>query len=361
MHDQFGPEYIVKVYNPKLQTLGYLVIDNTNLGPGKGGIRMTPTVTEEEVFYLARAMTFKNALADLPFGGAKAGIVFNPKNESLEKKKKIIQWFAQTLKPFLVKYYIAGPDINTTEKEMKWFVDAVKNQQAATGKPKQLGGLPHELGSTGFGVAQAVKLALNFKGINPKEATAAIEGFGNVGIFTFKFLNELGVRVIALADSKGAIFSRRGLDFQNIIKTKKLTGSVVNCRDAERISPSGIFEIEADVLIPAALPDVINENNFNKVRAKIIVEAANIPIKEEIELKLHKKGILVIPDIVANSGGVISSYAEHKGLKEKQMFKLVEEKINKSVSEILDKLKEGKYPRQTAIELASQKILKAER
>src|SRR3989338_9641566 len=185
--DPLGPEYIIKVYNPDKDIWGYCVIDNTRRGPGKGGIRMTPSVTEEEVARLARAMTLKNSLADIPFGGAKSGIACDPKRMTPKEKKEVIQWFARALKPVLISKYIAGPDVNTTEKEMQHFVEAARNRKAATGKPAKLKGLPHELGSTGYGVAIAAREALDYKGIDINGARIAIEGFGNVGTFAFKF------------------------------------------------------------------------------------------------------------------------------------------------------------------------------
>ncbi|MEK7650524.1 MAG: Glu/Leu/Phe/Val dehydrogenase [Patescibacteria group bacterium] len=352
---------IIKVYNKKFETWAYLVIDSLKLGPGKGGIRMTPSVTEEEVSRLARAMTLKNALANIPFGGAKSGITFDPKIHTSKEKKEIVEWFAQELKPLLVHSYIAGPDINMTEKEMQWFVEAVKNNRAATGKPKKLGGLPHELGSTGYGVAQAAKLALEFKKIPIKQASIAIEGYGNVGVFAHQFLQEMGAKVVAVSDSRGAIYLETGLDYKKLVKIKKQTGSVVNYanldKNSRKLSNSAIFTLPVSVLIPAALPDVINAKNIDEVKAKIIVEGANIPMREEFEKILHQRGVLIIPDIIANAGGVISSYAEHKNFTAEKMFKLVAEKISASTRALLRALaKSKKTPREIAWQLAEKKL-----
>ena len=226
-NDKFGPEYIIKVYDPKIGMEGFLVIDNTALGAGKGGIRMTHNVTVEEVGRLARTMTWKNALADIPFGGAKAGIVWVGGGDAL--KKKFVQSFARAIQPFIPKKYIAGPDVNTGEKEMQWFVEATGDWHSATGKPSGLCmkifgkkgekcGIPHEFGSTGFGVAQTTVVAALLKGINIKGATVAIHGFGNVGTFTYKFLREMGAKVVALADKDTSIYSKEGLDHKLINK-----------------------------------------------------------------------------------------------------------------------------------------------
>src|SRR3989344_2055387 len=167
-YDEFGPEKIFEVYNPRVNMHGIVVIDNLSLGVSKGGIRMTPTVTVDEVANLARTMTWKNALADLPFGGAKAAIIADDKLISKEKKKELIQEFAKAIKPLCPSLYIAGPDMNTSEVEMEWFAKANGNKKSCTGKPKSLGGIPHELGSTGFGVAHSTLIAAKYKSLNIK-------------------------------------------------------------------------------------------------------------------------------------------------------------------------------------------------
>lgn len=367
--DELGPAYIIQTYDSKLKFRGILVLDNLNLGLGKGGIRMTSDVNVLEVFRLARAMTFKNALAGLPFGGAKAGIVLDGKKISLEKKKAVIMSFSRSLKPFVPKYYIAGPDMNTSEREMQWFSEANGSWRASTGKPanycmtvfgkgEKKCGIPHEFGSTGFGVVQAVKAAAEFANINLKNATCAIAGFGNVGVFAFKYLNELGAKVVAASDSKGAVFRPEGLDYNRAMRVKKNKKSIVDYPSGKNISGNKIYELEVDILIPAAGPDVINQKNYQKVKAKIIAEGANIPIPEKYEEILYKKGIVIIPDIIANAGGVISSYAEYRGYNPQKMFQTVQKKIVKNVREILlSSKKQRKSPRKVAIEIAKRRIL----
>jgi glutamate dehydrogenase/leucine dehydrogenase len=352
------PELTLKVYNPKLGVWGFVVVDNTKLGPGKGGIRMTASVTEEEVFHLARTMTYKNALANIPFGGAKAGIVYDPKRaKTPADKKKIIEWFGRAIKPLVPQLYIAGPDINTGEKEMGWLVGALGTKKGATGKPKRLGGLPHELGSTGLGVAEAAKIALEALKLPLAESAVAIEGFGNVGTFAAKFLTEAGAKIVAVSDSKGTVYEPNGLDYKKLMKVKKQTGSVVNYPSGQKLPGTAIFELPVTVLIPAALPDVINEHNQAKVKAKIIVEGANLPVSEAVEEKLHYRKILVIPDIIANAGGVISSYAEYKGFTADKMFSLVREKVSNNVREVIaGSQKTGLPLRQVALNLAKKKL-----
>ena len=353
--DKFGPEYIVKVYDPKIGMEGFLIIDNTVLGPGKGGLRMTPDVSEEEVFRLARVMTWKNALAGIPFGGAKAGIKWFGGSSQL--KKQYIQSFARAIKLFTPQKYITAPDVNTGEKEMQWFIDATGNRRSATGKPIKKGGLPHELGSTGFGVAEAAKIASELKNINIKETTIAIEGFGNVGKFAFKFLNKMGARIVAVGDTGGIIYNKKGLREQKLLKLKSQRKSVKEYSDGQGFPRSKIFNLPVDILILASVTDIINESNKNKIKAKIIVEGANIPMKENIENELFKKGILIVPDMIANAGGVISSYAEYQGYSTKKMFEMIERKINKVTKLVLEEsLKSNKNPREVALKIAKAKI-----
>lgn len=371
VRDELGPEYIVKIYDPKLKYQGILVLDNLSLGVGKGGIRITPDLTVEEVWRLARAMTFKNALFNLPFGGAKAGIILDPKKISLTKKKKIIESFARKLKPFCPRYYIAGPDVNTGEKEMEWFTKTIGDWQAATGKPANVCvklfsdrwercGIPHEFGSTGFGVAQAAKVAIDFLGQDIKKLTVAIAGFGNVGFFTFKFLQEMEAKIVAVSDVEGAIFNQEGLDYNKLMKLKTQGKSVINYSPAKKIFREAIYELPIDVLIPAATSDVIGEKNYKQVKAKIIVEGANIPIKEEYEEKLRQKGVLIVPDVVANAGGVISSFVEYKGYHPKQMFEIVKKKLIKITKLVLKESRNKKLlPRIIAREIAEKRIRKA--
>lgn len=364
--DSIGPEKILEVYDPSTGMRGFTVIDNTALGPAKGGIRMTPTVNIKEVFRLARAMTLKNSLAGLPFGGGKSGIVYN-KDVDLIKKDIFIKSFARSLKNLVPSEYIAGPDINTTEKDMETFVKAHGNFNSATGKPldfckiingKKVCGLPHELGSTGIGVSYATQVALKHAQIPVNGAKIAIEGFGNVGSFTFKNLEEAGARIVAVSDSKGCLYNEDGLSFKEIEKIKSIKGTVTAGKG--RILPGHkLFELPVDVLIPGALPDVITRQNMNSIQSKIIVEAANIPIPLEVEEELSKR-ILIIPDFVANAGGVISSYVEYIGKDQKYMYKTVKDKITKNTQLVLDSAKKLSIsPRDAANNLAKERVKKA--
>ncbi len=370
--DEFGPEMIVEVHSPNIGLKGILVVDSTALGPGKGGIRMISTVDVEEVFRLARTMTWKTALAELPFGGAKSGIIALPEDiKNRERKKVLIQSFAKALKQLSPKKYIAAPDVNTSEEEMQWYAEANGDWKSCTGKPAtycmiafgrsgQKCGIPHEFGSTGFGVAHATAVAAEHARLSLNGATVAIEGFGNVGSFAFDYLSQMGTKIVAVSDSKGVIYNKDGLNFDRLSSVKEKTGSVINYKPGQVLPNRNIFELPVDILVPAALPDVINKENVNKVKAKIVVEAANIPATPEIEEILHKRGILVVPDFVANAGGVISSYAEYRGYNPKKMFDLVERKVKRNEKIVLGRAKnENIKPRDAALEIAKERIREA--
>lgn len=355
--DEFGPEKILEVYNPRVGMRGFVVIDNTALGPGKGGIRMTPTVTPVEVYRLARAMTWKNALAELPFGGAKSGIIADDKQISPKEKEEIIKAFAEALKVVSPDQYVAAPDMNMGEREMKIYVEANGSNKSATGKPKNMGGLPHELGSTGFGVYHATVVAAEHIGLDLKKSTVAIEGFGNVGNFAAKFLSEHGCKLIAVSDSRGTIYNKDGLEYKKLNKVKAKERTVIKYGKGKVLASHDILKIDADVLITAAIPDLIKAGDVDDVKAKLIVEGSNIPMTAEVEKLFHKKGVLVIPDFVANAGGVISSYAEYIGKDEKYMFDLVKKKIIKNVKTVLEHGdKWGNTPRDSGLEIAQKKV-----
>ena len=356
--DKIGPYKVITVYDKKTGMKGFLVLDNLKRGKGKGGIRMTPSVTVEEVFRLARTMTFKTAMADLPFGGAKSGIVASVDVLKDKKKKEAyVAAFAKKIKKYCPSEYIAAPDINTAEHEMEVFAKANGSLKSCTGKPSKLGGLPHELGSTGYGVAKSTMIALKHLKLNPKQTTFAVEGFGNVGWFAAKDLYENGLKLVAVSDSKGVLYNKDGINFEKLAKVKKDTGSVVNYKPGRVLPNQDIVKLDVDALITAAVPDLINDGNYKDVKAKLIVEGSNIPMKYDVEEKLHKKGVLIVPDFVANAGGVISSYVEYKGGTKQQMFKLVEQKINKNTELTLKRSEKDKIsPRKAAMKIAMERI-----
>jgi glutamate dehydrogenase (NAD(P)+) len=366
--DEWGPEKILQVYDPKTGMRGVLVIDNTTLGPGKGGIRMMPTVTTEEVFRLARTMTWKCALAKIPFGGAKSGLIADPKQITEEKKLEIIRAFSRALKRVCPSLYVAAPDINIGEKEMAAFAQENGSMKSATGKPAHLCvkpgvkcGIPHEYGSTALGVVQAAFTAANYvDDLDLDNASAAVEGFGNVGSFVVEYLTQIDVKVVAVSDSKGCIYNPDGIDYEKLLDVKTETGSVINYRSGKILENRELFELPVDILVPAALPDVITEENVERVKAKLLVEAANLPVRPRIEKALASRGVFVVPDILANSGGVISSYAEYRGYNPKRMLELVQRKIRRTTVKVIETaLNNDVGLRDAAMNIAKERVLNA--
>lgn len=355
--DEFGPDKIIEVYHPKTGMRGVVVIDNTALGPGKGGIRMTPTVSVDEVSKLARAMTWKCAMADLPFGGAKSGIIADSKKLSSQQKKDIIIAFSEAIKPVCPLHYVAAPDMYMAEEEMRIFVEANGSKKSATGKPKDMGGIPHELGSTGFGVYQAALVAANYLDMDIRKATFAVEGFGNVGMIAAKYLTEEGAKMVGASDSRGCLYNKNGIDYTKLAEIKEKEGSVISYKPGEVLPNKDIIKLNVDILIPAAVPNLIIASDINNIKAKLIVEGSNIPIAPAVEELLHKKDVLIIPDIVANAGGVISSYVEYIDGTPKQMFEMVRKKIKNNVQLVLkDAESNGHSPRDVAMLIAKKRV-----
>jgi glutamate dehydrogenase (NAD(P)+) len=355
--DDYGPEKVLEVENLEVGMKGFTVIDNTSRGPGKGGIRMTPSVSVDEVARLARAMTWKNAVADLPFGGAKSGIVADDRKIPADKKKAIVEAFSKAIKPVCPSRYVAAPDMNMAETEMRWFAEANGSMKACTGKPKDMGGLPHELGSTGIGVFHSTKVAMEHIGLFMDGTTFAVEGFGNVGWFVAKHMTEAGAKLVAVSDSKGVVYNKGGIDFDKLAEVKKNDGTVTKYKPGEVKPGKDILKIKADILITAAIPDLVKSKDVKHMDFKIISQGSNIPMSHGTESLFHKKGVLVIPDFVANAGGVISSYVEYTGGGQDEMFKLVEEKLTENTKIVLDRSKkENKDPRTAALEIAKERI-----
>ncbi|MCW1300855.1 MAG: Glu/Leu/Phe/Val dehydrogenase [Candidatus Nanoarchaeia archaeon] len=356
--DDIGPELTAQFYDRETKTIAFLCIDNTVFGPGKGGIRATPNVTLEEISKLARIMTWKCALHELPFGGAKMGIVFDPKSHPKEFREKVFRNFGKLLRGIAPTKYIGAPDMNTGALEMKWFIEGNGSPRACTGKPLELNGIPHELGVAGFGVFKAVVKALEFFNYG-HEITISIEGFGNVGRSAAKFLSEAGFKIVAVSDTSGTIYRKDGLNIPELIQIKERGGKVIEYKGGEVLLPGDIIKVEAEVFIPAAASETINERNFNLIKARLIVEGSNIPIKYEVEDELFKRGVKIVPDFVANAGGVISSWVEHKyGSKVELAFKEIEKRISKYTEIVLQRSEEEKInPREVAITIAKERIL----
>ncbi len=350
--DELGPEKIVYLYEPRTKMKAIVVVDNAAAGPAIGGVRMASDVTTTEVRRLARSMTFKNAMAGLPHGGGKSGIIVDPKTAN---KEQIIRIFARGIKN--LGEYIPGPDMGTDESCMAYIHDEI---QRAVGLPKELGGIPlDEIGATAYGLSICAEVANDYVPLDLNGARLTIEGFGNVGKPAARFLAEKGVNLVAASDSKGTIYNSSGLKIEELIRVKDTTGSVTNYKDGEVLKTTDLIMISTDIFIPAARPDVITEGNSDVLDAKLIIEGANIPISENAEKILHDRGILIIPDFVANAGGVITAAVEYHGGTEIHAFERIKSTISKNTKEILDKVySEKTYPRETAVGIAKQRVMR---
>ena len=351
--DDIGPEKILYVYDPKTKLKGILVVDNTARGPAIGGVRMAPDVSTEEVFRLARAMTFKNAAADIPHGGGKGGIIADPQTKN---KYELVRSFARGIKP--VADYIPGPDMGTDERCMGI---VHKEIGRAIGLPREFGGIPlDEMGSTGYGVAISTEVACEYVLLDLSKATVAVEGFGAVGKAAVKFLREKGAKIVAVSDSKGTVYKPDGLNYEKLLEIKQTTGAVKNYKGGRIIENEELFELPVDILIPGARPDVITEENVRDIKAALVVEAANIPATREAEKILHDRGILVVPDFIANAGGVITAAVEYTGGTENEVFDVIKEKTVKNTRQVLDMATSQKVsPRVAAEKMAKERVLKA--
>ncbi|HEX7287987.1 MAG TPA: Glu/Leu/Phe/Val dehydrogenase [Candidatus Angelobacter sp.] len=296
---------------------GFRVQHNNARGPCKGGIRYHPNVTFDEVQALASWMTWKCATVNIPFGGGKGGIICDPKHLSKTELERLTRRYAYEISDFIgPDRDIPAPDVYTDAQVMAWIMDTYSMTHGhsvpgvVTGKPIFLGGSLGRHEATARGCVYVTRCACEIMSIDHQRARAAIQGFGNAGGIAAELLHKIGMTVIAVSDSKGGIFNVKGLDIPKVVAHKNKTGSVVRFPGAKAISSEDVLELECDVLIPAALENQITVANAHRVKAKIVAEAANGPTTPGADKILHDKGVLVIPDILANAGGVTVSYFE---------------------------------------------------
>ncbi len=308
----------VRMDNGKVRVFdAYRVQYNDARGPFKGGIRFHPQVNLDEVKALAAWMTWKCAAINIPYGGAKGGVSVDPSTLSLAELERLSRGYIQAFYKFIgPEIDIPAPDVYTTPQIMGWMADEfgkLRGHHArgvVTGKPLELGGSLGRSYATAQGGVFALLRACEKRGITPRGATVAIQGFGNAGYHMARILADLGFEIRAVSDSRGGIISQQALDPAAVMEYKEKYGSVVGYRGAKKITNEELLEAEVDILVPAALENQLLESNAGRVRAQIVVELANGPTAPAADLILHKKGILVIPDILANAGGVAVSYFE---------------------------------------------------
>ena len=321
---------------------GYRVQHNGARGPYKGGIRYHSTADLDEVRALAALMTWKTALVDLPFGGAKGGVQCEPHLMSTRELQQMTRRFALNISYLLgVNRDIPAPDLNTNAQTMAWIMDAYGQRHGytpaiVTGKPVELGGSLGREAATGRGVVIVSEVASPVLGVPLEGASVAIQGFGNVGSWTARLIGEHHCRVVAVSDVRGGIYNEAGLDIDAVRRHEAETGSVVGAPGTEAVSNEDLLLLEVDWLIPAALGGVIHARNVDKVRARVIVEAANHPVTPEADASLTDRGVAILPDIMANSGGVTVSYFEWT--QNIQQYRWDEDRVNVELRKIMTKM-----------------------
>jgi glutamate dehydrogenase/leucine dehydrogenase len=330
-------------------------------GPFKGGMRYHPDLTLDDVTALAMWMTWKCAIADLPYGGAKGGICCNPKEMSKGELERITRRYVSLIFDYLGPHRdIPAPDIYTNEQTMAWIMDTYSQlkgysvPESVTGKPVEVGGSEGRVCATSAGLAICIKEAAKILKLNMKNATVAVQGYGNVGYNAANIMHSLGCKVVAVSDSTGGIYCSDGIIPSAVCVHKKKTGSVVNHTNCVNITNEELLQTKCDILIPAALQNQITKNNADKVKAKILAEGANGPTTPEADKVLHERGTCLIPDILANSGGVTVSYfewvqnltREHWSLKE--VNDKLENKITKAFYDVQKLSKQEESDMRTA-------------
>ena len=295
---------------------GFRVVHNDTRGPAKGGIRYHPDVTLDEVRALAALMTLKTAVVNVPYGGAKGAVICNPKVLSQDELERLSRRYAAEIALFIgPSVDIPAPDVGTNPQIMAWMMDTYSTMRGyspavITGKPLEIGGSKGRFEATGRGCMISALLAAKHVGVNATEATVVIQGFGNVGAITAKLLAEEGCLIIAVSDSRGGVYNPNGLDLEGLVAQKAETSSVVGFKNTEAITNAELLELPCDILVPAALEHQLVEANAAAVKAKIVAEGANAPTTPEADQILYANGVFVVPDVLANTGGVIVSYLE---------------------------------------------------
>jgi glutamate dehydrogenase (NAD(P)+) len=353
--DRFGPEKVVLVSDPTTGLEAVVVIDNVAAGPAIGGTRMAPDITVAEVARLARAMTFKNAAAGLPHGGAKSGIRADPRLP-FDDKVALVRSFGKAIRT--LTDYVPGPDMGLDERLMAHLRDECGR---AVGLPAVLGGIPLDvLGATGFGVAVSAGVADDLGVVPLAGARVVVQGFGAVGRHAARFLAERGALVVGVSDSRGATFNPVGLDLVALMAHKDTGAPVADFAGGRSVDPASLLALDCEIWVPAARPDVITVDNAHDMKARLVLQGANIPATPAAEQLLHERGIVVVPDFIANAGGVICAAVEYAGGTASQAFAAIEERIAANTRLVLERSRsDGMTPRAAADAMARRRVSEA--
>lgn len=338
---EFTVNFPVKMDDGKVKMFtGYRVQHNDVRGPSKGGIRYSPHVTLSEVRALAMWMTWKTAVVGIPYGGAKGGIICNPKEMSQGELERMTRRFTSEIGPIIgPEKDIPAPDVYTNPQTMAWIMDTYSMNKGycipgvVTGKPIEIGGSQGRNEATAMGCVHVIEEAAKKMNMDIKGARVVVQGYGNAGSIAARLMYERGAKIIGVSDSKGGIYCKDGLDPNKVLEHKQKTGSVVGYPNTESVTNAELLELECEVLIPAALEGVITRENADRIKAKMIAEAANGPTTPEADSVLFQKGIVVLPDILANAGGVTVSYFEW--VQDTLAFFWTKDEINERLKKIM--------------------------
>ncbi|HUZ75398.1 MAG TPA: Glu/Leu/Phe/Val dehydrogenase dimerization domain-containing protein [Stellaceae bacterium] len=355
--DELGPLKLVHIHRPSTGLKAVVAIDNIACGPSIGGVRMAPDVSADEAFRLARAMTLKNAAAGLAHGGGKSVIYGDPKMNPGDKER-LIRSFAAAIADLVD--YIPGPDMGTDELAMGWIKD---ENGRAVGLPREIGGIPlDEIGATGFGLAAAIDVARGFIDLALKGARVVVQGFGSVGKHAARFLGENGAILVGASDTHGTIADDNGLDIAALIALKAAGRPLSDYSKGRKLAPDAVIDLPCEIWIPAARPDVLHEGNVARLRTRLVAQGANIPCTARAEEALAANGVLVIPDFIANAGGVICAAMEWQHATQAAALAAIDEKIRANTRSVLNEaVRSRTLPRAAATALALQRIRSAAR
>ncbi|WP_258016119.1 Glu/Leu/Phe/Val dehydrogenase [Streptomyces sp. AJS327] len=365
--DDWGPEKIVCVSDSRTGMRGVLVLDNTARGSGKGGTRMSPTLDVDEVARLARTMTWKWAATDLFHGGAKAGILGDPAGPD---KEAVLRAFARALSNEVPREYVLGLDMGLTERDAAILRDELGDRGAAVGLPSALGGVPYdELGVTGFGLAESAEAAMESQGRRLRGVRVTLQGFGAVGVAAANRLTELGAVVVAVSTGEGAVHDPDGLDVRALTELRREVGDACVLRYGARRLPLGAeLTVDTDVLVPAARQDAIDEEVARRTTATLVVEGANLPTTPAARAILAERDVLVVPDFIANAGGVVAAAfamdARYSAFRPdpERILGSVSEKLRANTVRVLEEaLQRGTTPHEAALALAQDRVREAMR
>jgi len=362
MTDQLGPEKLLHVYDPMTGMKGVVVVDTSSTMGVSGCLRLLPYFTTDDIFRFARATSYKFAFLDLPIGGAKAGIWAEPEIHG-PQRKELFASFGNAIKALLCSGVTLAADMGTDRDDIAVLYETACTTKRSTGLSTQVvDGEPLEDHAGGYGVVVAAVAACQAAGLNIKDARVAIEGFGKMGGTVARYISESGAKVVAISTINGAAYNKDGLDVMTMLQARKVAGdkAITECRQAKHIKPKDLYGLKVDILIPGARPYVITKKNAKSIKARAVACAADLPITDEAEEILFKRGIISVPDFISNAGGMVFDVVDAVGGSSDDVFRVLRDYYGPQISQLLTESKQQKInPRTLAVRKAAEKILAA--